>query len=89
MVEQNLQSCFLDTGLPSPQVANLLNKATFLFQPTLVSQILTIEQQTAKSEFCNSKNGKILIYRKIKHVIRFRMPDYEQYQIRKFFFSKK
>lgn len=58
MVEQNLQSWFLDTSLPSPHVANLLNKTTFLFQPALVCQILTIEQQTAKSEFCNSKNGK-------------------------------
>ena len=50
MVEQNLQSWFLDTSPPSPEVAGPLNKATFLFQPTLASQ------SAAKLQF-----GKILI----------------------------
>ena len=31
MVKQNLQSWFLDTSPPSPQVAGLLNKGTFSF----------------------------------------------------------
>ena len=31
MVEQNLQSWFLNMSSPSPQVAGLLNKVAFLF----------------------------------------------------------
>lgn len=37
MAVQNLQSWFWDTSLPSPQVADLLNKANFPFPLTLVS----------------------------------------------------
>ena len=48
----------MDTSLPSSQVASLLNKAIFPFQPTLISRIFTFEQQTAKCEFYNSKIEK-------------------------------
>lgn len=37
MAKQNLQSWFWDMRPPYPQVARLLNKATFLFLPVLVS----------------------------------------------------
>ena len=47
MVEQNLQSWFLDMSPPSPEIAGLLNKATFPFQPTLDFQL------AAKLEFGN------------------------------------
>ena len=50
MVE-NLQSWILDMSPPSPQVASLLNKATFLFLPTLVFGVLALEQRAAKPEF--------------------------------------
>ena len=54
MVNLNLQSCFLDMSLPSPQVTGLLNKETFPFQPTLVSWVLAFKQQAAEPEFGNS-----------------------------------
>ena len=40
MVKQNPGCWFLDMSLPPPQVADLLNKIIFAFQPTLVSQVL-------------------------------------------------
>ena len=76
----------MDTSLPSSQVASLLNKAIFPFQPTLISQIFTFEQQTAKHEFYNSKiekKKKKNLKKEDKHEIRFKKPINEQYQIRK------
>ena len=55
MIKQNLQSWFLDMSLPSPQVASLLNKAAFLFQPTLVSRVLAFKLRAAKPEFGDKK----------------------------------
>ena len=40
-----------DMSSPSPQVAGLLNKATFSFLPILVSRILAFKLQAAKTEF--------------------------------------
>lgn len=48
MVKQNLQSWFLYMSPPSPQVTSLLNKTTFPFQPTLISQVLAFETQEMK-----------------------------------------
>ena len=49
IAKQNLQRWFLDMSLPSPQVAGLLNKASFSFQPTLVSQVLAFEWWATKT----------------------------------------
>ena len=75
----------MDTSLPSSQVASLLNKAIFPFQPTLISRIFTFEQQTAKCEFYNSKieKKKKKLKKEDKHEIRFKKPINEKYQIRK------
>ena len=53
MVQQNLQSWFLDMSPPSPLVAGLLNKANFPFQPTLVSWVLAFKWRAVKPEFGN------------------------------------
>ena len=60
MVKQNLESWFLDMSLPSSQVAGLLNKAIFLFQPTFVSSELAFEWQAAKLELGNTCFSSIL-----------------------------
>ena len=47
-------SWLLDMSLPSTQVASLLNRANFPFQPTSVSQVLAFEQQPAKRELSST-----------------------------------
>ena len=63
MVEQNLQSWFLDMSPPSPQVAGLLNKASFPFlrKEALASRVLAFEWQAAKPEFGNNNNLRELL----------------------------
>ena len=56
-VEQNLLSWSLDMSLPSSQVASLLNKANFPFQPTLVSQVLAFEWRAAQLELSRALWG--------------------------------
>lgn len=51
MVEQNLQSWFLNMSSPSLQVAGLLNKVTFLLLSMLVSGVSALEQWAAGPEF--------------------------------------
>ena len=57
MVEQSLWSWFSDMSLLSPQVAGLLNKASFPFLLALVSQVLAFKHQAAKPEFDNIYTG--------------------------------
>ena len=56
MAEQNLESRFWDTCPPSAQVASFLIKQPFLFQPTLVSEVLAFKRQAAEREFGNISN---------------------------------
>ena len=54
-------SRLLDTSPPSPQVADLQNKANFPFLPTLVSWVVAFKCQAAEPEFGNKmKAGKPL-----------------------------
>ena len=53
MAKQNLHIWFVDMSPPSPQVAGLLNKAIFPFQPMLVSWVLAFKQWAAELKFGN------------------------------------
>ena len=56
MAKQNLQSWFWDMSLPSPQVAGLLNKATFPFPTNTCLSSIGFQALAAKPEFSNRIN---------------------------------
>ena len=55
----------VDMSPPSLQLASLLNKATFLFQSTFISQVLVFKQQTAESDFSNTINIQQIVINEI------------------------
>ena len=59
MAVQNVQSWFGDMGLPSPQVAHILVKATFLFLSAFVSLVLAFKWRAARPEFGDNNNCRV------------------------------
>ena len=68
MGKQSHQSWFLDTSPPSPQVASLLNIASFLYLLALVSCVLACQWQATDHEFGNNNNPREFLVRLINYI---------------------
>ena len=68
MVKQNHQSWVLDMSPSSPQVASLLNIASFLFLPALVFCVLACQWQETDHEFGNDNNPREFLVGLINYI---------------------